>query len=271
MNDVKFMRDTLYDLKKRHSAEIKIVEITHQEQSNLTGRRLVERRTLTVRKAVRLPNSLLRNFAQDIAYLAANKNFTYGALNDYKTETFIIDCRDLPRTFVPNLNHYIVYKDKRYDVVNIGAGEDQVYLIYISKQTMLDESENQAGVYPPSSDADTVIVETLEEIISYDFAYGDAARAIYTGIRGGTLINVSLRYRNIFNSATSTVVVGFNSDTDALVKATDTDPTMPYEYSIDTDQRVEIGESVSLTITPNGATQGTGIVTLTLSYDNEEP
>lgn len=271
MNNVKFMQNTLYTLKKNHSAPIKIVEITRQEQSNLTGRRLVERRTLSIKKAVRLPNSLTRTFAQDIAYLAANKNFTYGALNDLKTETFVIDCRDLPKTFVPSLSHYLVYNDKRYDVVNVGAGEDKVYLVYIAKQVMHDDTTNSSGVYPPSPDANTVLTEVLEEIISYDFAYGDAPRAIYTAARGGTLINVSIRYRNTFNSSTATVTVGHNSDPDAVVEATDSDPTTAFEYSIDTDQRVEFGESITLTVTPSGATAGTGIVTLTMSYDNEAP
>lgn len=270
MNNIRFMQNTLYTLKKNHSASIKIVEITRQEQSNITGRRLVERRTLSVKKAVRLPNTLTRTFAQDIAYLAANKNFTYGALNDLKTETFVIDCRDLPRTFVPSLSHYLVYNDKRYDVVNVGAGEDKVYLVYIAKQVMLDETNNSSGIYPPSPDANTVLTETLEEIISYEFSYGDASRAIYTAARGGVVINASIRYRTTFNSPTATVEIGHNSDPDALVESDESDPTQMYEYSIDTDQRVEAGESITLTITPNGATQGSGIVTLTLSYDNEE-
>lgn len=255
MNDVKFMRDTLYDLKKRHSAKIKIVEILRIEQSNRTGRRLVSKKTFDIKRAIRLPNDLKRSFVQDIAYLAANKNFTYGALNDYKTETFVIDARDLPCSYVPNLSHYLIYENQRYDLVDIGAGEKRVYLVYTAKQTMCDSPEL----------TDTVTV--LEENQSFDFAFGDAARIVFTMPRSGLIINTSIRYRTPFNSSSPTVVVGHNGNIDSLLKASESDPKETFEYTVDNDVLLNANDTVTLTIIPDGASAGAGVLTLELSFD----
>lgn len=268
MNDISFIRETLYDLKKRHKAEIKIIEIVSQEQSNFTGQRIVNRKTINIKKAIRLPYDLKRSFAQDIAYLAANKNFTYGALNDYKTETFVIDFRDVPNNFVPNLSHYIAYKNRRFDIADIGGGEEQGYFVYIAKEVAQDTSQTTPGVYPPTSDNAPVVTETLEEILSFEFFFGDAPRPIYTPTKSGVIVEVSVRYRTAFNSANPTLTVGLNSNPTQLLDVNHSDPTIACEFSVDLDQPILAGESVTLNINPDGASQGSGIVTLLMSYND---
>lgn len=114
MPNVKFIRDTLYQMKKDYGVAIKYGIL---ERSNLdmdTGKTTVTKKVYLIRKAIIFPTKLQRKFVQDIAYLAANKNFTYGALFDEKTTIFVIDARDLPRGLQMNMNNFIFMNHQRF-------------------------------------------------------------------------------------------------------------------------------------------------------------
>jgi hypothetical protein len=114
MPNVKFIRDALYQMKKDYGVAIKYGVL---ESSNLdmdTGLTTVTKRVYLIRKAILFPTKLQRKFVQDIAYLAANKNFTYGALFDEKTTIFIIDARDLPRGLQINMDQFLFMGHQRF-------------------------------------------------------------------------------------------------------------------------------------------------------------
>jgi hypothetical protein len=83
--------------------------------------------------AVLLPQDLVRKFMQDIGYLAANKNFTYGALNDYYTSKFLILDDDLPKGLPINLNGYVVWNHKRLERVSFEIMENGVAYLLTAK------------------------------------------------------------------------------------------------------------------------------------------
>lgn len=114
MPNVKFIRDTLYQLKKDYGVPVKYGRILSEALNMETGRNQVTKEVYLIRKAIQLPTKLMRKFANDISYLAANKNFTYGALFDEKISLFIVDSRDLPRGLILNMNDYLFVKHERH-------------------------------------------------------------------------------------------------------------------------------------------------------------
>ena len=80
-------------------------------------------------QVVVLPIHTARKFIQDIGYLAANKNFTYGALNDFNKAMFLFDRSELPDDFQPELNGYINYNGKRYERVSLENLLDTAFVL----------------------------------------------------------------------------------------------------------------------------------------------
>lgn len=117
MNNM-MIRRLLYSFKRQWGVEITYVQIISAVVNDSTGSRDIQRTVLQI-PAVRLPINTVRKFLQDIGYLAADKNFTYGALNDYNKVTFIFSRDDLPDNFQPNLNGYVVLNGKRYEKVSL--------------------------------------------------------------------------------------------------------------------------------------------------------
>lgn len=108
----------LYSLKRQWGKEFDYVQILSSDLNDRTGDREISRSVFRI-PAVLLPQSTVRKFIQDIGYLAADKNFTYGGLNDFNKLTLLIDKNDLPEGFNENLNGYVNYGHKRFEMVKI--------------------------------------------------------------------------------------------------------------------------------------------------------
>lgn len=129
MNNM-MIRRLLYTFKRQWGADITYVQILSATVNDSTGSRDIQRTVLQI-PATRLPTATVRKFLQDIGYLAADKNFTYGALNDFNKATFIFSQLDLPDGFQPNLNGYIVLNGKRYEKVSIDNLFDEGYIMVV--------------------------------------------------------------------------------------------------------------------------------------------
>jgi hypothetical protein len=100
-------------LKKDYGVPVKYGRLVKNQLNLDTGINSVTKEVYLIRKAIQLPTKLHRKFVQDIAYLAANKNFTYGALFDEKVSLFIVDSRDLPRGFRLNMDDFLFIGHQR--------------------------------------------------------------------------------------------------------------------------------------------------------------
>lgn len=118
----------LYNLKKDWGTKISWVTVFADEVDPRTGDREIVRQAYDL-SAIRLPSKMVRQFIQDIAYLAANKNFTYGGLNDFVTAMFVIEPRDLPRGLDVNLNGWINHNGQRLDRSGIEFLGNFCYLV----------------------------------------------------------------------------------------------------------------------------------------------
>lgn len=119
MPNVKFIRDTLYNMKKDFGVPIKYGVVVSSDLDMDTGLVVVEKKVYLIRKAIIFPTKLQRKFVQDIAYLAANKNFTYGAMFDEKITIFVIDARDVPRGLQINMDQFLFMNHQRLVIKSV--------------------------------------------------------------------------------------------------------------------------------------------------------
>jgi hypothetical protein len=122
------IRHLLYAFKKQWGGQFDYIQILTSEADARTGDRNIQRTVLRF-PAVKLPITQARKFIQDIGYLAANKNFTYGGLNDFNTVTLLIDINDLPNGFKIDLNGYLIHDQKRYERVSFSNLAGAAYLL----------------------------------------------------------------------------------------------------------------------------------------------
>jgi hypothetical protein len=108
--------NTVYELHKQYGSCIRYIEIESSITNRSTGSKVIKKKVYDV-DVVHLPSNLLRKFVQDIGYLAANKNFTYGGLNDFDSIGFLFN--DL--FFNPDLNGYIIWQNKRFEKVSVDS------------------------------------------------------------------------------------------------------------------------------------------------------
>lgn len=96
-----------------------------------------------------------------------------------------------------------------------------------------------------------------------DYAYGDAAGAIFTSSGAGTITLVRLTVSTSFDGASPSLVIGTLLQPSALLAAVQSDLTTLGEYEHTPDYHLNAYEAVRLTITPGvGALQGAGTILL---------
>ena len=127
MRQQAMIRRLLYAFKLDWGAVFEWIKIEESELDVTTGQRAIQRTAFQI-PGVLLPQDQARKFIQDIGYLAADKNFTYGALNDYNTLKFLFDKLDVPPNSL-DLNGYIVYQGKRYERVQLSELQETAILL----------------------------------------------------------------------------------------------------------------------------------------------
>lgn len=121
------IRRLLYSLKKDWGTTFDWVQIIESVVNDRTGTRQIQRQVFTI-PGVLLPQSQARKFIQDIGYLAADKNFTYGALNDYNNLKFLVSIDDIPPECKLELNGYLNYNHKRFERVSFDNLAEAAFL-----------------------------------------------------------------------------------------------------------------------------------------------
>ena len=116
MSNFRFIRRIIYSLKKRYSFAISVYRIISTDTNIPWGEQTQEITPYPIRKAIVLNTKEMQSFAYDLAYIAANKNFTYGGLYDIGTRLFIIDGKDISTILQDDV---ILYNHIRYEIKEI--------------------------------------------------------------------------------------------------------------------------------------------------------
>lgn len=113
-----FLKDNVYFFEKEYKSKIFLHQIIQSDADVDKGTRKIVKNVYPIICA-KLPTEVIRRFVQDIGYLAANKNFTYGALNDFDSTKWLIRKFRFPKGLKPDLNFHIVENNIRYDETKI--------------------------------------------------------------------------------------------------------------------------------------------------------
>lgn len=123
-------KSILYQLRKEFGATVVFRYPTTNDYDVTTGAVTRAYTTITVRRAIALPERLTRDFVYDLAYIASNKNFTNGGYFDKSVRNFIVLKKDLKGN-TPNLEWELTFKDKLYVVKESNKTEDGAGFILI--------------------------------------------------------------------------------------------------------------------------------------------
>jgi hypothetical protein len=116
--DTQFMDGALYEFEKSYGVMLTIRDFVSNVNAE-TGEK-VQFRKDTVVRAIQLPIKTAREFFQDVGYLRANSNFTYGGVDTFKTVTVIVRKKRLQHLDMSvDLNRDAVLGGKRYDTVSV--------------------------------------------------------------------------------------------------------------------------------------------------------
>ncbi len=108
-------RQIMYQLRRNWGMEVFVYRPT-RVQDILTGRVTSGFKIHTIPHAPVLPATETRAFVYDLAYIAASKNFTEGGYFDKKQRWIILDGRELKKGFVPDLNDFVVFETRQYEI-----------------------------------------------------------------------------------------------------------------------------------------------------------
>lgn len=129
--EFRHIRRTVYALKRAYPLAISLRRTTNNATDLKTGARTADVQAVYIAKAVLLPSRGLRDFAYDLSFIAANKNFTYGGYYDHRFRRVLIDRRDIPATFPLNLNMYVIFDERRYEVKEIFEYEHKECIVLV--------------------------------------------------------------------------------------------------------------------------------------------
>lgn len=119
----KWIRQTVYQLKKEYGGSITIYELVSAATDLETGTKTATYNSYPIARAVVLPIHAVRSVIQTISLISANKKLVQGGSFDSGDRVFLIDRGDVPSTFSLEKDDWIEYDGKRYDVKYIDEYE----------------------------------------------------------------------------------------------------------------------------------------------------
>jgi hypothetical protein len=142
MNNIRQIKVILYRLKKDYGQVISLLSTINISQNVQTGAIIRNERVVTVRKAIILDTKMSRDFAYDLSFIAANKNFTYGGMFDTSTRLIIVDKADLPKDYIPTIDDRAIFDGERYQMGPMGSTVYNLGYIFTLKHLESQKTEN---------------------------------------------------------------------------------------------------------------------------------
>lgn len=127
----------IYKLKREFGIPATLRRVRTHSNNVRTGISTVDYEEISIRRMVFLPRRNVSDFVYDLSFIAANKNFTYGAYFDTNDRAIIIDIKDLPTSYrKPNKTQEItteftiVRESRVYEIYEVILAElDTAYLL----------------------------------------------------------------------------------------------------------------------------------------------
>lgn len=122
-NNLRFISNIINRLKRNFGQKVVFKKPLTNEYDVETGAVTRTYETITIRKVVVMPVTTIEFFTYTLAYIVANKNFTYGANYDRIRRDMIVDAKDLKgRTLEKTWK--CVFNGDEYDIEELVLAED---------------------------------------------------------------------------------------------------------------------------------------------------
>lgn len=133
MKNIPNHRKIMYALKRGYGERVVLHRLLSESADVTTGKTVRRFKAYEFRKAPILPNRMDRAFVYDLDWIQAGRNFTKGGFFDRDARKVVLDGRDLPKHFTPNLNDFITIRGQRFMVKIIEEMEEMsAFLLTIS-------------------------------------------------------------------------------------------------------------------------------------------
>lgn len=129
-----FIKKVIYKLKRSYGLPIDYYQIVGHSLDPQTGDKVTILTKTKIRRAVVLRAREFRSFVYDLAFISANKDFTTGGYFDPEDRKIIIDPKDVPVGFEPNVDDYFIYQNVKYEIKEVfHFEEDYAYTMLARK------------------------------------------------------------------------------------------------------------------------------------------
>lgn len=129
-NQLRFIRKVVYRLKKRYGLKTDYYIVGENVIDEQTGFGTLELTKISIKRVVRLPDIVARQYQHLGAFDRSKKNF-------------LLDSRDMPNGFEPNIEDYFVVGQTRYNIEDYTSLEFNQGFWLVGKAT---EGENPGRV-----------------------------------------------------------------------------------------------------------------------------
>lgn len=119
MNNLRQISIIIYRLKRQYGVPMQLRRITDDNTDLASGKVYRGYYTITIKRGIALPAKLAPSFAYDLAFVAANKNFTYGGIFGSSTRVAILDGKDIPSDFEIAEDDELLFENKIHAVKSI--------------------------------------------------------------------------------------------------------------------------------------------------------
>lgn len=139
----------IYTLKRKWGKPATIYRETVTTDIDTGANTATEVYSVTIRRAVLLPRNAKLDFAYDLSYIAANKNFTYGGFYGHNNQMILIDAVDLDGEEVQK-DDYILIQDRRHVIKKLHRYDEGGELIaYILEATNVEAEATNVEAEEP--------------------------------------------------------------------------------------------------------------------------
>ncbi len=121
-----FFKRNIRMLKRQYGLPVHFVKAVSEDPDLDTGAKY---RTYTyekVRKALILPQKMIRDFVYDLSYIAAAKNFTTGAYFDSTKSTVIVEGANLSESY--GVQDFVVFNEQVWEIKDVARHPQGIIL-----------------------------------------------------------------------------------------------------------------------------------------------
>lgn len=127
---LKFIKRVVYKLKKSYGLPIDYYQMATHTLDTESGTKVITLTKTRIERAIVLRAREFRSFVYDLAFISANKDFTTGGFFDPEDRRVIIDASDVAIDFIPTVDDYFIYDNRKYEVKEIQSLEsNSAYLL----------------------------------------------------------------------------------------------------------------------------------------------